>query len=138
MTDAVMKPTAVSIEDFLLTVTEQRARESRILIESMYRITGEPAVMWGASIIGFGNSHYTYASGREGDMPILGFSPRKTALTVYFMEGFDKLYVEQLSRLGPHKTSKSCLYITKLNVIDMAVLVEMLEATYSVYRGHVR
>lgn len=130
--DSKMQPTDVSVESFLATVSQQRAGEARQIMEIMQRITNEPATMWGPSIIGFGSVHYKYESGREGDMPLLGFSPRKASLTIYFMEGFDT-YVDELARLGPHKTSKACLYITKLEKIDAAVLAEMLEKLYKLY-----
>lgn len=125
-------PTSVAIEDFLATVSPERAVEARQLIAIMERISGEPPVMWGPSIIGFGSVHYSYASGREGDMPHLGFSPRRANLTIYFMEGFEA-YADELAALGPHKISKACLYVTKLSKIDTAVLTKMLEASYKKY-----
>lgn len=129
-----MKPTNVHVEEFLATVSEQRAAEARIIIGIMEQIAGQPAVMWGPSIIGFGSVHYKYASGREGDMPRLGFSPRKSALTIYFMEGFAGRYEEELQCLGAHKVSKACLYITKLANIDLKVLTDMLKETYELYK----
>lgn len=125
-------PTSVAIEDFLATVSPERAVEARQLIAIMERISGELPVMWGPSIIGFGSVHYSYASGREGDMPHLGFSPRRANLTIYFMEGFEA-YADELAALGPHKISKACLYVTKLSKIDTAVLTKMLEASYKKY-----
>ena len=92
----------------------------------MEDITGEQAVMWGPSIVGFGLYHYKYASGREGDFMRCGFSPRKQDLTVYIMSGF-KEYGDLLSKLGKHKTSVSCLYLKKLADVDLAVLREMIE-----------
>ena len=135
MTENKTRPTTASIDEFLATVSEQRASEARVIIKIMEQITGMPPVMWGPSIIGFGTVHYKYASGREGDMPLLAFSPRKAALTVYFMEGFDDTYKDQLRRLGAHKVSKACLYITKLSNVDIGVLTEMLEATYQQYKA---
>lgn len=132
MSDNKTKPTNTPIEDFLATVSPQRADEARQIITIMARITGEPAVMWGPSIIGFGSVHYKYDSGREGDMPLLGFSPRKANLTIYFMEGFDG-YEDELAKLGPAKTSKSCLYVTDLAKIDLGVLTHMLESSYKLY-----
>lgn len=133
MSDNKMKPTGASVEEFLATIDESRASEARTIMQIMERITGEPAVLWGASIIGCGSVHYTYESGREGDMPLLGFSPRKANLTIYFSEGFEG-YQEVLSQLGPHKLSKVCLYITKLNKVNSAVLTAMLETSYRVWR----
>lgn len=132
MSDNKTKPTNTPIEDFLVTVSPQRADEARQIITIMARITGEPAVMWGPSIIGFGSVHYKYDSGHEGDMPLLGFSPRKASLTIYFMEGFDG-YEDELAKLGPAKTSKSCLYVTKLAKIDLNVLTHMLESSHKLY-----
>lgn len=91
----------------------------------MREISGEQPVMWGPSIIGFGSIHYRYKSGREGDIPLLGFSPRKTAITIYFSEGFSD-YQAELAHLGKHTTSVSCLYIKRLADIDVAVLRQML------------
>ena len=134
MSDNKTKPTDISVADFLAIVSEQRTHEARTIISIMARISGQPATMWGPSIIGFGSVHYKYATGHEGDMPILGFSPRKASLTIYFMEGFADRYEDALQRLGKHKTSKACLYITKLSNIDLAVLTEMLEASYELYK----
>lgn len=134
------KPTAVPVEEFLMTVGEQRASEARVLIGMMQAISGEPPIMWGPSIIGFGQQHYKTDAGREGDIGLLGFSPRKTALTIYFYEGFDR-YGEELARLGKHKASKSCLYINTLSDIDLNVLQAMLQASYDVAaksKTHVR
>ena len=124
-------PTSVSVDDFLGTVSERRQEESRVLIEIMRQISGEPPVMWGPSIIGFGTQHYKSEAGREGDMGILGFSPRKAALTIYFYEGFNR-YGEQLQKLGKHKISRSCLYVNKLDDIDTATLTAMLQSSYDI------
>jgi hypothetical protein len=118
------------IEAFLASVAnETRRKDARTLIDLMQRVTGQPPRMWGPSIIGFGRYHYTYASGREGDMCAAGFSPRKAATTVYF-EGFDD-YADDLARLGPHTTSVSCLYIKRLDDIDLGVLEDMLRRSYA-------
>lgn len=132
MSDNKTKPTDVSVEGFLATISEQRAHEARQIIDIMARITGESAMMWRPSIIGFGSVHYKYDTGREGDMPLLGFSPRKASLTIYFMEGFEG-YGDELAKLGPAKTSKSCLYVTKLANIDLDVLERMLKSSYNLY-----
>lgn len=129
--EAVTRPTPVPVEDFLETVTERRRNEAHELMSMMQDITGDKPTMWGPSIIGFGSQHYRYDTGREGDMPRLGFSPRKATLTVYFNEGFDRYYSEHLARLGKHKTGVSCLYLTKLADVDLAVLRQMLEASYA-------
>lgn len=128
MAENKTKPTKVSIESLLKTVSRARQQEAQALITMMTEITGLQPVLWGPSIIGFGSMRYRHDSGREGDMPCLAFSPRKAAITVYF-EGFDR-YVDQLSRLGKHKSSVSCLYINKLADVDLAVLREMLQLSY--------
>lgn len=104
---------------------EKRKKDSLAVIEMMKEITGDDPVMWGPSIVGFGSYHYKYASGREGDWMITGFSPRKQSLTVYIMPGFDK-YEELMGKLGKHKTGKSCLYINKLEDVDTEVLKELI------------
>lgn len=125
-----MEPTSASVTDFVATTSDRRQRESSILIELMHSISGEQPVLWGPSIIGFGSVHYAYDSGREGDMPILAFSPRRSAITIYFSEGFDR-YGDDLTKLGKHKTSVSCLYATKLDDIDLSVLESMLQRSYA-------
>jgi len=91
----------------------------------MREVTGCEPKMWGPSIVGFGRYHYKYESGREGDWPLTGFSPRKQALTVYIMAGFRR-YEELLDRLGKHKTGKSCLYLKRLEDVDLEVLRELV------------
>ena len=105
---------------------EKRKADAYEVLEIMTRITGEKPKMWGTSIIGFGSYHYKYASGREGDWMITGFSPRKTALTLYIMPGFDR-YGELMGKLGKHKTGKSCLYINKLEDVNRDILVELIK-----------
>lgn len=118
--------TQASVEDFIQGVeSEQKREDAKSLVTLFEKLTGEKAVMWGPSIIGFGQYHYKYDSGREGDFLITGFSPRKTALTLYIMAGFS-IYEEQLQKLGKFKTGKSCLYIKKLADIDQEVLSEMI------------
>ena len=90
--------------------------------------TGETAVLWG-SIVGFGSYHYKYEGGREGDMPMVAFSPRKQSMTVYIMPGFDE-YDEMLAQLGKHKIGKACLYINKLADVDGAVLRGLIKRSY--------
>jgi hypothetical protein len=115
-----------SVEDFINSVDdEQKRADSWDMIALMERITGHPARMWGSSMVGFGTYHYRYESGREGDFFLTGFSPRKTAFTVYIMPGFSN-YDELMSRLGPYKTGKSCLYLKNLQVVDRDVLEELI------------
>lgn len=125
MTDNKTRPTSTSVGDFLQTVSDKRRAEALQLISIMQKLSGETPVMWGPSIIGFGSQHYRYDTGREGDMPQLGFSPRKANITIYFAEGFDR-YGDLLIELGKHKTSVSCLYISKLSDINLAVLNALL------------
>ena len=122
------QPTSASVDDFLATVDDDQKREdSRRLATLMEQVTGEPAVMWGPAIVGFGSYHYRYASGREGDAPLVGFSPRKASLTVY-AAGASEDREEMLARLGPHTSSLSCIYLKRLADVDEAVLVELIEA----------
>jgi hypothetical protein len=120
------QPTEQQVEDFLNSVENDRRREdSFALLKMMRELTGEPAVMWGSSIVGFGTYHYTYDSGREGDHLKVGFSPRKSSLSLYIMPGFER-YQELLEKLGKHKTGKSCLYINKLADVDLDVLQTLI------------
>ena len=115
-----------SVDDFIQTVDDVQKREDCYqILKIMERITGEPAKMWGTSIVGFGSYSYKYASGREGDWPLTGFSPRKQNLTMYIMSGFSG-YEELLAKIGKHKTGKSCFYIKRLSDIDEEVLEEMI------------
>lgn len=124
------RPTEQSVIDFLNSVEHKTRREDGFaLLEMMAEITGEEAVMWGSSIVGFGSYHYQYESGREGDMPLVGFSPRKQSMTVYIMPGFDA-YDEMLAALGKHKTGKSCLYVNKLADVDKTVLRDLIRQSY--------
>ena len=124
-----------SVEDFLNTVeNEQKRADSFRILDMMQEITGEEPKMWGPSIIGFGEYHYRYASGHEGDAALVGFSPRKQNLTLYLMGCYvnpeDKTYDELFSRLGKHKTGKSCLYINKLSDVDLDVLLDLIRRSY--------
>ncbi|MEM9931759.1 MAG: DUF1801 domain-containing protein [Bacteroidota bacterium] len=126
MAENKTKPTAVSPHDYIAALTdEQKRKDSEWLIAMMEEVTGEPPVMWGPSIIGFGSYHYKYASGREGDMIVVGFSPRKSAFSLYIMSGLAS-EKEHLAKLGKHKTGKSCLYVKRLSDIDTDVLRQMV------------
>lgn len=130
MSDNKTTPTNGTVESFLASVaSDEQRRDSEMLVKMMQAISGQPAVMWGPSIIGFGSYHYTYASGREGDMPLIAFSPRKGKLVLYVLDDATK-YADILARLGKHKTSKACLYINKLADIDVAVLEELIGEAY--------
>lgn len=121
------KATNQSVEAFLNSVEhEQKRLDSFEILEMMKEITGHQPKMWGDSIIGFGDYHYKYASGREGDWFLVGFSPRKQNLTLYVMAGINQ-YPELLEKLGKHKTSKACLYINKLTDVDKTVLRKLIK-----------
>ena len=130
MAENKTKATDASVDAFLAAVEPERRRiDGRVVLEMMARITGEPPKMWGPSIIGFGQCHYRYESGREGDMPRIGFSPRKAQLVLYLANDFagrDAL----VARLGKHSTSKACLYINKLADVDLAVLEALMVESF--------
>jgi len=118
--------TEVSAAAFIGSIDlPQRQADAKVLLKFFSRITGWKPKMWGPSIIGFGSYHYRYETGREGDMLVTGFSPRKANLVLYIMPGYQD-FEDALSRLGKHKIGKSCLYINKLADIDMAVLEEIV------------
>ena len=126
MAELKTKPNKTSIEKFLNSVKDEKKRtDSYKILGLMKKITKEKPVMWGPSIVGFGKYHYKYESGREGDFFITGFSPRKQNLTLYIMSGFKK-YPELMKKLGKYKTGSSCLYINKLEDVDMKVLKELI------------
>ncbi len=130
MAENKTRKTGASVEEFLSSVVNKRRREDGLALLAMMReITGLQPEMWGPSIIGFGDHHYKYESGREGEIFLTGFSPRKQSLSLYIMDGFDgrdKL----LTRLGKHRKSVSCLYINKLADVDMDVLRELIQRSY--------
>jgi hypothetical protein len=129
------KPTGAGVDDFIAAIDDERKRDdSRELIAMMQRITGEKPYMWGPSIVGFGNYHYRYESGHEGDAPVAAFSPRKPNLVVYITSDAPE-HEELLSRLGKHKNSKGCLYIKRLSDIDMQVLEEMVKQSMDYVRN---
>jgi hypothetical protein len=115
-----------SVKDFLAAVPDEKKRQdSFAIVELMQEVTGEEPAMWGTSIVGFGSYHYKYASGQEGEWPLVSFSPRKRNLTLYVMSGFDD-YDSLLTDLGKYKTGKSCLYINKLEDVDLGTLRELV------------
>ncbi len=121
--------TKASVEEFINTVPDPAKRaDSFRIVELIKKHTGLQAKMWGPAIIGFGTYHYTYESGREGDAPLTGFSPRKDAITLYFASEFEGKE-ELLSKLGKHKSSKVCVYIKKLDDIDHKVFKKMITAS---------
>ncbi|HZM41945.1 MAG TPA: DUF1801 domain-containing protein [Acidimicrobiales bacterium] len=121
------QPTDASVAAFVAGIPDQRQRaDSERLIALMSEVTGEPATMWGPSIIGFGSYHYRYASGREGDAPLVGFSPRKTALTLY-ASADEEVRADLLARLGPHKVGKGCVYVKRLSDVDEQALADLIQ-----------
>jgi len=120
--DIKTKPTKLSVAAFIETVTDQTRRaDAKALVKLMQSATGEKPKMWGPSIVGFGSYHYKYDSGREGDMPIAGFSPRKAATVLYINTDFPGAE-DLLAKLGKHATGKACLYIKKLADVDREAL----------------
>ncbi len=132
--EAKTKPTEISVTDFIAAVENPTRRaDAETLCALFEEISGEPPKMWGPSIIGFGSYHYRYDSGHEGDAPRLGFSPRKAQTVVYIMSGF-KGQDEMLARIGKVKTSVSCMYVNRLDQIDLGVLREMAVASLAQMR----
>lgn len=135
MSDLKTRPTASSVNAFIDAVDDEHKRaDCRVVARMMAEITGAEGVMWGASIVGFGDYHYRYASGREGDFFEAGFSPRKRALTIYVMAGFSE-YEDLLGTLGKYTTGKSCLYVKRLSDVDLDVLREMLTRSVAYIRA---
>lgn len=129
MAEAKTKPTKASVTQFLNKISDEARREDCFAIAKMMEeITGSKAQMWGPSIVGFGTYRYKYASGREGDWPVTGFSPRKQDLTLYLMFSSDK-YEELLGQLGKHRKSKACLYIKRLSDIHVPTLKKLIKAS---------
>jgi hypothetical protein len=120
------KPTKQSVTAFINSVDDKQQRaDIRKIAAIMRKVTGSRATMWGDSIVGFGQYHYTYASGREGDFLITGFSPRKSSISIYIMGGFGRMSA-LMKKLGKFKTGKSCLYVKRLADVDGDVLEEVI------------
>lgn len=129
MAELKTKPNEQSVTDFLEDVDDDKKKaDCYQILEIMRDITGEEPHMWGNSIVGFGSYHYKYASGREGDWFLTGFSPRKQNLSLYIMAGFER-YDELMQKLGKYKTGKSCLYVKKLEDVDTDVLKELIRSS---------
>ena len=137
MAELKTAPTGASVKAFVDAIDEDgRRTDARRLVKLMREATGAPPRMWGPSIVGFGEYHYRYASGREGNWFLAGFSPRKRELSIYVMSGFEG-HEALLGRLGRHRAGKSCLYVKRLADLDMEVLgtlvrrsVDHLRRTY--------
>jgi hypothetical protein len=127
MTQLKTQPNDQKVEDYLNTVEPQQKRDDCFaILKLMQEVTGEPAKMWGSSIVGFGQYHYKYESGREGNWFVTGFASRSKNITLYIMAGFEN-YDELMHKLGKHTTGKSCLYIKKLEDVDQAILRELVK-----------
>jgi uncharacterized protein DUF1801 len=127
MAEPKTKPTNESVKDFLNKISDEARRADCFAVAKiMEEISGEKPKMWGPSIVGFGSYHYKYASGREGDWPMMGFSPRKKDLTLYIMMGFEK-HANLMGKLGKHTNSKSCLYIKRLSDVHIPTLKKLIK-----------
>lgn len=125
-----MHPTDASVPDFIEKVTPaKRKRDAQTLLDLMTRVTGEPATLWG-TIVGFGQYHYRYETGHEGDAPAAAFAPRKAATTIYLADGVDA-HGDLLAKLGTHTTGVSCLYIKDLEAVDLAVLEDIIASSHA-------
>ena len=121
------QPTEQSVKTFIDSLDDQqKIADSYSLLDLMKEVTGCEPKMWGPSIIGFDQYHYKYESGREGNFLKVGFSPRKRELSIYLMCGFEK-HTEMMKKLGKHRTGKSCLYVKKLEDIDLDVLKDLVQ-----------
>jgi Domain of unknown function (DU1801) len=131
-----MRATDASVGAFLAGVADERRREdAHRLCAMMQEITGEPPVLWGSSIIGFGTYHYRYASGHEGDSALASFAPRSQYLAIYLVGGYETRHRSVLARLGPHKTGKGCLYLKHLDDVDEEALRELIDRSVRVRKG---
>ena len=129
------KPTNADVDAYINAIDDVQKRADCFRLKDLFQeLTGKPAVMWGPSIIGFDTYRYTYASGRSGDWPLIGFSPRKQNITLYIVDGFDD-YADELAKLSTFTHSKSCLYIKHLDDIDIAVLAAMAEKSIRATRA---
>ena len=125
---------ADSVLDFIKKIPdEQRQKDALAIVDIMQKQSGFEPKMWGPAIIGFGSYHYKYASGHEGDAPLIGFSPRKTEFALYLSSRFDKRE-ELLQQFGKHKTAKACIYIKKIEDIDVDILKKMVKNSLTYYK----
>ena len=138
MTQRKTVQTDGSVDAFLATVENPRRRaDARRVLDLMREVTGEPPKMWGSSIVGFGSYRYRYASGRDGSSLVVGFAPRKQNLVLYIMPGFSS-HAALLSRLGKFRTGKSCLYVNRLDDVDLSVLEELVRESVAEMRRRYR
>src|ERR1043166_3153963 len=136
MAELKTKQTEASVKDFLNQITDKQRRDDCFTIAKiMEDATGAKPKMWGPSIVGFGTFHYKYDSGREGDWLVTGFSPRKNDLTLYLMMGFEQ-HRELMAQLGKFKTSKSCLYLKRLDDVHLPTLKKLVKASVKQLREY--
>lgn len=134
MADVKTKRNKASVSGFLAKIKDKQARaDSQAIVRLMQEVTRLKPEMWGPSIVGFGSYHYKYASGREGDMPLTGFSPRKQNLTLYIMGGFER-YAGILATLGKYKTGGVCLYIKRLDDVHLPTLKKLVRESVKVMK----
>jgi hypothetical protein len=129
MAELQTQQTKADVADFIAAIdNDQRRADCQSVLELMHEVTGAPPAMWGPSIVGFGHYHYRYASGREGDWFLTGFSPRKQALTLYIMGCLDG-HEDRLAQLGTYKHGKACLYIKRLSDVNLDILRELVQVS---------
>ncbi len=125
--EAKTVPTSLSVENYLSAIDDnQRQTDCRTLAAMMTSATGNPAVLWGSSIVGFGKYRYTYETGHSGESPLIGFAPRSRQITIYIMSGFE-IFDDLTFRLGKFKKGKACLYIRRLADVDLEVLDSLIK-----------
>jgi hypothetical protein len=130
MAETKTKSTSVSVTEFLTRIEDpQKRADSKVLIDIMSRITGKKQKIWGRDIVGFGEYHYRYPSGHEGDAPLVGFSPRKAEFSIYLYgtHGESEERSDLLAKLGKHRMGKGCLYLKRLEHVDLAILEQLVE-----------
>ena len=131
-----MQPTGDDVAELLAGIPDpDRRADAQTLVGLLTELTGEEPVIWASSIVGFGSYHYRYGSGHEGDVPLAAFAPRKGRTVLYLMADFEARHRPLLEKLGPHKAGKSCLYLKRLDDVDLDVLRELLERSIEVHRG---
>jgi len=129
MAENKTKPSSLNVESFLAAIKDEKKRVDCEKLADIFRqVTDFVPVMWGPDIVGFGSYHYKYPSGREGDAPLTGFSPRKEAISIYLTAGFIHLS-PLMEKLGKYKTGKGCLYVKKIEDIDLKVLEQLIRAS---------
>ena len=135
MTENKTQATTASVDDYIAAIADElKRKDTQTLLDLLKKITSDTPVLWGNGIIGFGSYHYQYESGREGDMPLIGFSPRKREFAIYIMSGFEQLQAH-LNKLGKHKAGKSCLYIKRLSDININTLSELMKESVAIIKS---